>query len=111
MSSAVTITIANPALPAEPGAAARAIEALDTSVAEIRTRIEAGDAIVLAGLDDRVGTVCAAIGGLDAAAARTLLPRLTALTDSLDALQTMLKRRQPRPVAPQRAAEAYGRLR
>ena len=104
------VTIPNPDLPADDGAVTRAIENLGTAIGDARLRIEGGEAIDLVGLDERVRTICAAIGRLDGAAARALLPRLVALTDGLDALETVLKRSQPRSVPPRQAAEAYGRL-
>jgi hypothetical protein len=114
------VTLPNPERPVDREAIAQAIEALAATVGAARARVEAGDLIDLAGLDDRVGSICAGISGLDGTAARALLPQLMKLTGALDTLEELLKR-QPRRAddlpearrrveaasAPARAADAY----
>jgi len=113
MTATTTVTLPDPDKPANEDAIGRDIEALGAALGDARVRAEGGDLVDLAGLDDRVAALCDAVGRLDGAAARALLPRLVALTEGLDALGTTLKRAHEqaarRPAAPpRRLAGAYG---
>ena len=112
MSDAVTIAVANPELAANIDAIAAAVADLTATLDGARGRLEAGEAILLDGLEARMAAIHAAVAQVrgDEAAAR-LLPSLQTLAESLERLEGALKARVPRPAPtapPRKAAEAYG---
>ena len=108
MTAPSPVTISNPDLPTDPNAIAQAIEDLAATIDAARLRTEAGNTVDLTGLDERVRTLCAAIGSLDQAAARPLLPLLVTLNGTLDTLETLLKRgNRPGEDLARRGADIY----
>ncbi|WP_207456832.1 hypothetical protein [Azospirillum sp. SYSU D00513] len=98
----------------------RDLAAVATALEDARAQAEAGAPLDLAGLDERVGALCAAAAGLPGAQAKELLPELERLLGTLDSLAGSLDRQhallrdaaegRPDPyTARQRATAAYGR--
>ncbi|MEI8396820.1 MAG: hypothetical protein WCF85_18960 [Rhodospirillaceae bacterium] len=119
MNGSMTSTFSWPELSADPDSPSmesisRSIDDLAVAVGEARIRLEGGENIDLAGMDEQVRAICSAIGRLNGPAARMMLPQLVALTDGIDSLELVLKRTRYSagpPVVPHRAAEAYGAAR
>jgi hypothetical protein len=117
MTDAHSFTPPKSDLAADRAAIAQAIDELGMAIGDARVRVEGGEGVDLAGLDEQVRVICAAIGLLPGAIGRAMLPQLVALTDGLNALEAVLKRHPHGPRAPRidaavtvprRAAEAYG---
>ncbi|WP_109116461.1 hypothetical protein [Azospirillum sp. TSO22-1] len=91
------------------------LTSLSAVLAEAVAQAESGALVDLAGLDARVGSLCAAAAALPRDEGRALLPDLEALTGALNALAGTLARQRELAqgdethTARQRAAAVYGR--
>ncbi|WP_158047129.1 hypothetical protein [Skermanella pratensis] len=94
----------------------RELEGIVLAVADARVALSGGGVIDLAGLDDRIGAICAALEARTPEAARSLLPRLLTLVEDLNMLSAACDQVQAdtsveleRVATRNRASLAYGR--
>ncbi|UEM20183.1 hypothetical protein JL100_024390 [Skermanella mucosa] len=92
------------------------LEAIVLAVADAQVALSGGGVIDLAGLDDRIAAICAALETRSPEAARALLPRLLTLVEDLNMLSAACDKVQAdtsieleRVATRNRASLAYGR--
>ncbi|GEO42475.1 hypothetical protein SAE02_66230 [Skermanella aerolata] len=93
----------------------RELDMIALAIGDTRVALQAGGVIDLAGLDDRVASICAGLEAQPHETARVLMPKLTLLVQDLTMLSTACAQVQAdtelalRKVSGSRASQAYGR--
>jgi hypothetical protein len=91
------------------------LELIGLAISDTRVALQAGGVIDLAGLDDRIAAICAALEIHPPETARAMLPKLLVLVQDLNMLSAACAQVQAdtelalRRVSVSRASQAYGK--
>ena len=93
----------------------RELDMIALAIGDTRVALQGGGVIDLAGLDDRVATICAGLEAQPHETARVLLPKLVLLVQDLNMLSAACAQAQAetdqaiRRMSGSRASQAYGK--